>query len=706
MHLLFKGVLIPFSLDQILPSLASLGLWSYWIIGLSAMLEAFFVTGVFIPGTLVVDAGGILVQQGTIDFFDLVWFVAIGSIVGGEASYWAGQLTRRGLSARWHPERSQYYQKSVRLFERHGGFALILGRFLGPVSGLVPLAASVAGMNRRQFILWNILSGFPYALTHVGFGYFVGEAASQLGPMLTRVGLLAIAVLALLAVLWWIVARVIRLLPLAVSILSSIGRAIIDHPDVQTWAHAHPQTAAFVAARFDRDRFWGLTATFLLGAAFYILVVWVGTVFDFLMLEPIVMADSRLANLIHAFWTPGLLRASAHLTALGDWRVVLSLALAVSAGLLALRRYDLVLGLGVTLAGQLASVSVLKRVFHRPRSDLAYFLETSGSFPSGHAAISVAFYGFLFYILWRLKILRALPAAIAATTLAFLVGLSRIYLIEHFLTDVINGWLIGALCLVIGVTVAEWRREGRMQSGQTALSAGIRISTVLLMLLLTVGAAWQVVVYEKARNVVDSSPGDVTLQSVDEAFGSGRLPGETESIAGTPLEPINLIILASDDATLHTALESAGWIESQNPSFGALLRAAWSAWTNQADGNAPVTPYFWRNLPNDVAFQKPTADETLRRRHHVRFWRSEFVTPDGLRVFVGAASFDDGLDWGLLHHIDPNIDAERDMLAGDLQRTGSVAELSSLRLSAPRLGQSVAGDPWFSDGMAKAVVLR
>jgi undecaprenyl-diphosphatase len=704
--LLFKGVLMPFSLDQILPSLESLGLWSYWIIGLAAMLEAFFVTGVFIPGTLVVDAGGILVQQGTIDFFDLVWFVAIGSILGGEVGYWAGQLTRRGLSSRWQPERSRYYQRSVRLFERHGGVALIMGRFLGPVSGLVPLAASVAGMNRRQFILWNILSGFPYALAHVAFGYFVGEAASQLGPMLTRVGLLAIAVLVLLAVLWWIVARVIRFLPLAISLLASMGRAVIDHPEVQTWAHAHPQTAAFIAGRFDRDRFWGLTATFLLGTALYILAVWIGTVFDFLMLDPIVMADTRLANLIHAFWTPGLLRASAHLTALGDWRVVLSLALAASAGLLALRRYDLVLGLGVTLAGQLASVSVLKRVFHRPRSDLGYFLETSGSFPSGHAAISVAFYGFLFYILWRLRILRALPAAIAATTLAFLMGLSRIYLIEHYLTDVINGWLIGALCLVIGVAVAEWRREGRIKTDRTTLSAPVRISTVLIMLLLTVWAAWQVAVYEKARNVAGSTPGDVAVQSVEEAFGSGRLPGETESIAGTPLEPINLIILASHEDTLNAAMEAADWIRAENPSFGALLRAAWSAWTNQADDTAPVTPYFWRNLPNDLAFQKPTADETLRRRHHVRFWRSEFVTVEGLRIYVGAASFDDGLDWGLLHHINPNIDTERDVLSGDLQGTGRVAELRSLRLSEPRLGQSVAGDPWFSDGMARVMVLR
>lgn len=118
---------MPHTFDQILPSLEALGLWSYWVIGLASMLEALFATGVFVPGTLFVDAGGILVQQGVIDYFDLVWFVAIGSILGGELGYWAGVLARRGLNTRWKPENSPGYQKAERLFRRHGGLARFSG---------------------------------------------------------------------------------------------------------------------------------------------------------------------------------------------------------------------------------------------------------------------------------------------------------------------------------------------------------------------------------------------------------------------------------------------------------------------------------------------------------------------------------------------------------------------------------------------------
>ena len=89
-----------FSLDQILPSIQALGIFGYWLIGLGSLLEAFFLTGVIVPGTLIVDAGGILVQRGLLDFFDLAWFVAFGSILGSELSYWTGKLAMNRLPGR------------------------------------------------------------------------------------------------------------------------------------------------------------------------------------------------------------------------------------------------------------------------------------------------------------------------------------------------------------------------------------------------------------------------------------------------------------------------------------------------------------------------------------------------------------------------------------------------------------------------------
>ena len=102
------------ALAQILPSLTALGVLAYWGIGAAAALEAFVLTGVFLPGTLVVEAGGFLAERGVLDVFDLIWFVAIGSILGGEATFWAGHHLRRGLKGRWSVESLPAYAKAER----------------------------------------------------------------------------------------------------------------------------------------------------------------------------------------------------------------------------------------------------------------------------------------------------------------------------------------------------------------------------------------------------------------------------------------------------------------------------------------------------------------------------------------------------------------------------------------------------------------
>jgi undecaprenyl-diphosphatase len=93
-----------------------------------------------------------------------------------------------------------------------------------------------------------------------------------------------------------------------------------------------------------------------------------------------------------------------------------------------------------------------------------------------------------------------------------------------------------------------------------------------------------------------------------------------------------------------------------------MARAAFSVLFNKEYITAPVTPAFWNGKPQDFEFQVDTMGKSLRERHYARFWRSGFRTMDGLLILVDTASFDDGLKWGLTHHISPIIDAERDFL--------------------------------------------
>ncbi len=700
---------MPHSLDQILPSLEALGLWSYWIIGAASMLEAFFATGAFIPGTLVVDAGGMLVQQGALDFIDLLWFVAIGSILGAEAGYWVGRLARHYLKERWQPEKSPSYRRAEQLFARRGGLALVIGRFLGPLSGLVPLAAALSGMDRRRFLIWNIISGFPYAIGHVAFGYFLGDIITRLGPFATRVALFAAAVAVVVALLWWLVIRVERLLPFVLSVARSIVSAIAANPDIRAWSARHPRLADLIGSRLNMHRFGGLTATLLGLVLIYIFTIWLGTVLDFLMSRGVVQIDTRLAELIHAFWSPGLLRFFAHVTALGDWRVVTPVLLAVLGLLYLHRRLDLSLGLVSALSGNLASVWLLKRIFDRPRPELAYFVETSGSFPSGHAAISVAFYGMLFYIALRLKRLGPISAALLAATLAFLVGLSRIYLIEHYLSDVLNGWLVGALWLVVGISIAEWWRDSH-PVGARMEPAALRRSVLIGGIILLLVSAWVVLTYDKTLNLPRRADRTETVSDIAGLFSSGRVPGTAETLTGRKIGPVNMIILARNQQTLEQALARAGWVAAARPGIVSLGRTVLAGWLGNAQKDAPIAPFFWQGRPDDTAFRRTSEnDTTLRtttRRHHARVWTTPFLTVSGARVFVVAASFDKGLGWGLSRLIAPDVDAERDLLVSDLTAANVVARKRTIRVTPPRPIDSLPELGWFSDGKAALVTLH
>jgi undecaprenyl-diphosphatase len=96
----------------------------------------------------------------------------------------------------------------------------------------------------------------------------------------------------------------------------------------------------------------------------------------------------------------------------------------------------------------------LKHLFNRERPDIPLLYEAKGlSFPSGHALMSVTFYGLLIYIVF--KTFKNKPAKWTLITLLLflilIIGFSRIYLRVHYTTDVLAGYCIGFLWLVFTV---------------------------------------------------------------------------------------------------------------------------------------------------------------------------------------------------------------------------------------------------------------
>lgn len=626
-----------FSIDQILPSIQSLGMLGYWIIAAASMFEAYFITGVIVPGTLVVEAGGILVQRGLLDFFDLVWFVAIGSVLGGEASYWTGRLAKSKLHSQGRLMQSRAYGRARALFERHGGLALVLGRFLGPIAGLVPLVGALAGINRRSFVIWNLIGSVPYALIHVAFGYAIGGAIGLFSSTMERYAVLGAILVLVLVVIWWLLLRLFRLLPLVLTVAEAVVLSVAAWPPLARFLAAHPRITLFLSRRFDRSHFGGLPLTCLTVAFAYVLLIWVDVTLDFVFAAPFFAIDQNVAALAHLFWSPVLLRLSAHVTALGDSRVIVALFIAACVWLAAERRWSLMSGLAVAVVGNVVMVAALKLIFARPRPELGYFVETTGSFPSGHAAISIAFYGSVAYALFRSGRLSHVAAILLASLLGFVIGTSRLLLIEHYLSDVLNGWLVGLLWLMVGVTVAEWRllqtRPGPLPPRPRAQRAGLLLCAALLI----GGAGWRVVSYDKARLVHANLQADHVLAAPDALLSDPQFHPDAETLAGAQAAPINVILVAATDTAIQQTLTQAGWSVALAPTPGRLIDLAYATVRDQASADTMVLPLFWSGMPNDFAMISGASDGAPML---ARIWRTQFVT-GGRRVYVAAVTPDD-----------------------------------------------------------------
>ena len=109
---------------------------------------------------------------------------------------------------------------------------------------------------------------------------------------------------------------------------------------------------------------------------------------------------------------------------------------------------------------------LIKMIIKRPRPEWPFpvYIESSFSFPSGHATMAVILYGFIAYLLWHTStgsvqvsstLLSARKIRWISTILAILIilviGFTRLYLGVHYFSDVIAGYILGTLCLMGGI---------------------------------------------------------------------------------------------------------------------------------------------------------------------------------------------------------------------------------------------------------------
>lgn len=166
-------------------------------------------------------------------------------------------------------------------------------------------------------------------------------------------------------------------------------------------------------------------------------------------MELINVADNYIYNLISSLMSNNITAIMMFISYLGSATTLIILTIAFLI-LLKNKRDAKYIALNLTVVFLLNRI--LKLIIARPRPQVLSLVAENGySFPSGHAMVSMGFYGFIIYLIYNnikdKKIKYSL--IVCLTVLILLIGTSRIYLGVHYFTDVTGGYIIAIIYLII-----------------------------------------------------------------------------------------------------------------------------------------------------------------------------------------------------------------------------------------------------------------
>jgi undecaprenyl-diphosphatase len=453
-------------IERILNTITILGHWGYLIIFVAAFLESSAFMGLLVPGESVVVLSGFLASQGYLEIGDLLWVVSLGAVLGDSVGYGLGKAIGRGYFQR-HKRllllKEKHLRKVNAYFQQHGGKTIFFGRFVGFLRAMAPFAAGMSRMPYRRFFIYNLAGGILWSLTFTLLGYFFGQSWQLIERWAGRTGIFALLMLLVVVFFGYLYRTLVKIQGEFYGWFKDKYRVFISNPYVKGFIKDHPKMVAFIRERLSPASYLGLHLT--VGLVISVVFTWIfgGITEDILTGDPFVLVDQWVLNHILYFRTPVVTHFMIILSQLGGWMVITAGSLVATGYLLLKKKIHYVLSYVVAVLGGNLLFFILKIAVHRARpiSETSLIGVAGWSFLSGHAVMSVIFYGMVTYFIVRDIRSRRLRVFITTAVVfaVFLIGFSRIYLQVHFLSDVIAGFVGGLFWLTMCITGLEIYRK-------------------------------------------------------------------------------------------------------------------------------------------------------------------------------------------------------------------------------------------------------
>jgi membrane-associated protein len=151
------------------------GAWTYGLLFFVIFMETGFVVTPFLPGDSLIFAASSFAAAGTLNPWIIFSLLSVAAIAGDTANYWIGhRIGKKAYSGEVKWIKKEYMDRTHAFFEKHGGKAIFLARFVPIIRTFAPFVAGVSEMSYGFFIRWNIIGGIAWVATFTLLGYFFG----------------------------------------------------------------------------------------------------------------------------------------------------------------------------------------------------------------------------------------------------------------------------------------------------------------------------------------------------------------------------------------------------------------------------------------------------------------------------------------------------------------------------------------------------